>query len=288
MMKVRRKLNFAGKKIQAGLFIIIFLSTLITPGSNQMAIAADTPPIPILPADGTVTTVINYPPLAIPEFKWTSVPDATSYRLQISGDIGFSTVAFEVTTPNTTYTPVNMSSTLFADGDWYWRVRVESPSPSSEYSNPIMFTKNWASDENKPELNRPNDGEMTDFYEQPIFSWSRVSGAAKYRFQIAVTPDSFHQPLYTRDTLAVTHQPVTKPANGLYYWRVIPLDPANHEGTSSEIRKFEIYYGYPDFNQVPIQLSPENNSFPTFTPTFRWTAIKGAETYRLQYTSAPN
>jgi hypothetical protein len=287
MMNESRNLYLIGKKIQAGIFIIIFLSTLLTPGSNQMAIAADTPPIPISPAEGTVTTVVNYPPLAVPEFKWSAVPEATNYRLQVSGDIGFATIALQVTTPNTTYTPVNMSSTLFADGDWYWRVRVESPSPPSEYSDPVMFSKHWASDYTVPQLYYPpNDGTM-DFYEHPVFSWSRVTGAAKYRFQIAVTPDSFNQPIYTRDTLAVTHQPVTKLANGIYYWRVIPLDPASHSGTPSEIRSFTLNYGSTFFNQVPIQISPEDNSTPTFTPTFSWTAIKGAERYRMEYTSDP-
>jgi hypothetical protein len=36
---------------------------------------------------------------------------------------------------------------------------------------------------------------------------------------------------------------------------------------------------------VPTLLSPANGSYPTFTPTFHWTAVEGAEKYQLQYTS---
>ena len=38
-------------------------------------------------------------------------------------------------------------------------------------------------------------------------------------------------------------------------------------------------------NMIPTLICPEDESVPTFTPTFHWTAIKGAEHYRLEYTS---
>jgi hypothetical protein len=108
-------------------------------------------------------------------------------------------------------------------------------------------------------------------------------GAAKYRFQIAESYDGFSTPIYTKDTLSNTHQPSGRLENGTYYWRVIPMDTVDHLGTISDIRSFDVAYGYGDM--IPTQLEPENWSYPTFTPTFRWTAVEGAELYRLEYTS---
>ncbi|MCX7671848.1 MAG: DUF4962 domain-containing protein, partial [Anaerolineae bacterium] len=41
------------------------------------------------------------------------------------------------------------------------------------------------------------------------------------------------------------------------------------------------------YDQPPELLAPANFETPTFTPTFRWKAVTGAQFYRLQYTPAP-
>ncbi len=236
-------------------------------------------PIPLTPADGATTTVVNYPPLGIPDFEWAPVPAATQYRLQLSQDVGFASKQ-EWTTNNTRYTPIDASK--LSDGPWYWRVRVEAPSPPGAYSAIVTFTKQWATAENAPALVSPAEGATLDFYDAPAFSWQPVTGAASYRFQIASSPDGFSAPRYNQITAATAHQPAAKLANGTYYWRVIPLDAASREGTPSVVRRFVAGY-----NRVPVPLEPENNAYPTFTPAFHWTAVRGAEFYRLQYTTDP-
>ncbi|MEJ2711194.1 MAG: hypothetical protein P8074_26540, partial [Anaerolineales bacterium] len=84
-------------------------------------------------------------------------------------------------------------------------------------------------------------------------------------------------------TITTRHQPLAKLDNGTYYWRVIPINPANREGTPSAARMF--VQGY---NQVPALIEPTNGSLPTFTPTFRWTAVSGAQFYRLEYSTDPS
>jgi hypothetical protein len=71
----------------------------------------------------------------------------------------------------------------------------------------------------------------------------------------------------------------------MYYWRVLPLDPAKpgHAGYPSEERSFTAGYNF-----VPTLLAPADNAQPVFTPTFRWTAVRGAQSYILQYTTDPN
>lgn len=234
-------------------------------------------PVLISPKNGATTTVENFPPLGIPEFRWEPVSGATQYRLQISGDIAFTTQIVNITTPNTAYTPID----AIADGTWYWRVRVESPTVS-DWSEIRSFTKQWATDTNRPILLSPADGATVDFYDEPVFSWQPVVGAAKYKFQISSSPDNWSSPVYNATTLATTHQPAAKLANGTYYWRIVPVDAGNRDGTSSEVRPFTANY-----NQIPTLLEPADYAQPTFTPTFRWTAVRGAQFYRLQYSTDP-
>jgi sugar lactone lactonase YvrE len=259
--------------------VVMLSSILISPVSLSPVYALDVPVL-IAPIDGSTTTVVDSPPLGIPEFKWGSVTGATKYRLQVSGDIAFTSTIINITTPNTTYTPTN--SVSFSDVVWYWRVRVEEPSPVGSYSTIWMFTKQWATPANSPGLISPDNGSTIDFYDDPVFSWDPVTGAARYKLQIYSSPGGWSTLDYSATILATTHQPKDKLTRGLYYWRVLPVDPNNRDGTPSEERSFNASYNY-----VPTLLEPDNFANPTFTPTFRWTAVRGARYYHLQYSTDP-
>ena len=263
----------------AALLLVVF-SLLFNPVFATPVYALGTPGL-VSPVNGATTTAADTPPVAVPEFQWTAVATATSYRLQVSSDIAFTTRIVDITTPNTSYTPNTINS--FSDGVWYWRVRAEAPAPVGAYSSTWTFTKQWAAPANLPILTSPVDGATLDFYDQPVFSWGPVTGAARYKLQIYASPGGWATPA-TPDTLtpATTFQPTAKLANGVYYWRVIPIDIGNHTGTPSLERSFTAAYNF-----VPTLLEPANLSNPTFTPTFRWTAVRGAQFYRLQYTTDP-
>jgi len=265
----------------------VLIVSIIAPIPTRTVYALDIPQ-PVYPADYADTTVLTDPPLGIPSFAWTAVEGATNYRLQVDTDIGFTTpIVMDVTTNNNAYTPYQTSH-LLADGEWYWRVRVEAPTPVGDWSPIFRFTKTWATWDNKPSPLAPENDAVLAFFDSPTFSWTPVTGAAKYRFQIAVTADGFSSPTVSIDTLARTIQPKDRLANGIYYWRVVPMDAADHLGTPSEVLSFTLAYGTALLNMVPTLLEPADESSPTFTPTFHWTAVEGAEHYRLEYTSDEN
>lgn len=278
-----------------------FASPLAAYGQSEGQIDTPPPPYPLTPAEGTVITVIDEtpgaptdpqelvdPPLAMPEFSWTEVNGTTNYQLQFSKDIAF-TVKFEIKTPLTHYTPVDLNTLM--DGEWYWRVRVESPVPS-EYSNPVMFFRSWASPSNRPGLIKPANGLVLDSYDTNAFEWTPVVGAASYLLQIAPSIPELDDPANKKNykTITTRYQPLERFVNGTYYWRVTPLDPKDRRGTASEIYVFTQAYGSSTYapHEVPVLIVPENFSTVTFTPTFRWTAVRGAAFYRLQYTTHPN
>src|SRR5512141_2443956 len=99
-------------------------------------------PLLLAPDEDIVATVDNNPPQALPEFHWAPVSGAQTYRLQISPHIGFATTAVNITTANNRDTPSSVA--LLPEGHWYWRVRVETPSPAGDYGEVRAFDKQWA------------------------------------------------------------------------------------------------------------------------------------------------
>lgn len=265
--------------LRLALSLTLLLSIVIS-SAGRNPVRALTAPTLLSPADFSTITDSDTYPTAIPELRWQAVDGATQYRVQISSDIAFTTFAVNLTTPNPFYIS---PSVLLADGTWYWRVRVEAPAPVSEYSNVWRFDKQWASPANQPGLLSPADGATIDFYDDPVFSWTPVRGAAKYKIQFYTSSGGWTTLYHNNTTPYTTYQPVTKFANGAYYWRVVPVDAANHDGTPSLEGFFTQSY-----NPALTLLEPADNSNPVLTPTFRWTAVRGAQFYRLQYSTDPS
>lgn len=262
----------------------VIIVSFITPVSTNKFTVIDIP-IPTYPDNDAVTTSDTDPPIGIPSFSWTSVSAANIYRLQVDNEIDFSQPIYvDITTRNTTFTPQDIGD-IFPDGQWYWRVRVNDPTPVGSWSPVYRFTKTWATPNNKPALITPAAGENLAFFNYPAFSWTPVLGAVRYRFEIASLQSGFDQPILYVDTLSTIYQPNIRLTNGIYYWRVVPYDALDHQGTPSDVQAFTAAYGGQFENLIPNLISPEDESEPTFTPTFKWTAIKGAGNYRLEYTS---
>ena len=170
------------------------------------------------------------PPLAIPEFSWSPVAGATSYRIQFAQNQTF-TNPIEYNTPYNIFTP--LAASQFNDGTWYWHVRVDAP-VAGQFSNPFSFQKTWATSDNAPVLSLPSDAarRLISLTRQPS-PGSRCSEQliTSSRFRLIQT---FGAIAYSQYTLATTVQPPNKLTNGQYYWRVTPIDPANREGTKSD------------------------------------------------------
>src|SRR5690349_7447458 len=137
----------------AAILFVVF-SLLLNPAYTTSVYALSSPGM-VAPSNGVTTTPADTPPLAVPEFQWTAVSGATSYRIQVSNDIAFTTLVVDQTTPNTSYTPT--ATAAIPDGVWYWRVRAEAPATAGAYSSIWTFTKQWADPANAPTLTSPAD-----------------------------------------------------------------------------------------------------------------------------------
>jgi hypothetical protein len=127
-----------------------------------------------------------------------------------------------------------------------------------------------------PTLLNP-DG-LTPVSSNPIFSWTAVTGAAKYRIQISTQAD-FSPLVYNVDTV---NRKATPPADlplGVLYWRVAGTDG------SSGIGPFTDGTFTKEWGNAPVIDSPSNLdtfNFPTEPVLFDWQPLAGAKSYTLE------
>lgn len=99
-----------------------------------------------------------------PEFQWSPVAQATSYRLQLALDHRFASIWRTVTTNANRYVPTD----ALPAGAYWWRVRAEGPNGShSIYSVPRAFTRRWTvfdgGGARAQEVARPDNVGIEDF-----------------------------------------------------------------------------------------------------------------------------
>ena len=265
------------------LILAVFLIMSLAPLSGpRPALAAPPPPDPVWPLDGSATDSISSPPYGVPTFQWTSVAGAKKYQLQVSSTIGFTsgTIRVDVTTPNTISTPT--SNQYLVNGTFYWRVRSWDGTSWGTYNTvPWSFTKTWGV---ASALQQPANGATFQSFTYPVFTWSAVDGAARYKFELSSDP-SFGSyvtgyPVYA---YVPTFTPQAKLGNGTYYWKVTPLDRHGNSDQPSETRSFIL-----SWLQAPTLLSPLSNpsgdpiqALP-MTPRLLWSAVEGADHYSVQ------
>jgi len=137
-----------------------------------------------------------------------------------------------------------------------------------------------------PTLTSPADG-ITTGDTSPTFLWEAVSTASKYKIDIAddsgFTNVIYSYPL-TGDLTTTSHTIGTDLPDGTYYWHVKAIDAADNEGNWSSSRSFVVDTTIPP---PPTLSSPANGSTITdATPTFAWTAVSGATSYTIEYSTS--
>ncbi|MBP1657708.1 MAG: hypothetical protein H6Q31_2309 [Bacteroidetes bacterium] len=207
--------------------------------------------------------------------KWDTTASATTYRLQLSTDAGFGTLAHNDSTITATSKEV---SGLQSTTRYYWRVRGKNTVGVGAFSDAFTFvTAIPAPAAPSPVYPAANavDVEIT-----PTMRWSKVADAVTYRLQMATDSLFVSGIVYNDSTLTDTVKAI--PAlNNLtkYYWRV---NAKNTGGTSaySATRAFTTISAVP---LAPVHISPPNSAVnQQINVVLRWNKSVGAQTYRLQ------
>jgi hypothetical protein len=119
-------------------------------------------------------------------------------------------------------------------------------------------------------------------------SWTAVSdpsGIIGYNWQVS-SSSTFTAVLLQNSTNGATQDSVSGLANGTYFWRVQAVNGAFEQGAWSQPRSFTVTGA----GGAPSLAPPKGYStfHPSEVMTFIWSAVPGAATYVLQYSSDPS
>ena len=148
-----------------------------------------------------------------PILSWSAVTGAAKYRVQVSTELDFTPLVYNVDT-------VNRKATPPADlplGLLYWRVAGTDGSSGIGPFTDGTFTKEWG---NAPVIDAPADGDTFNFPTEPVlFDWQPLAGAKSYTLEID-DDDQFILPstFTTNNTNFTLTEPPT--IDQIFCWRL--------------------------------------------------------------------
>jgi hypothetical protein len=222
----------------------------------------------LLPIRGTTTG-------RSPLFTWEPLTGKQSYFVLVSKDPSFSNLVDYAFTQLPAYSPRSLSKpTTYSDETtlFYWAVLpATNLNGSGAVGNPLAAAaSNFQKQSTPPSQLSPADGSLLT--DQPVFRWTPVEGARRYRFQVGQEP-TFAAPLEDFVTASTSYTPfTTHPADTTLYWRV-RADDENQIGlTWSAVRTFQ--------RKLPTPtLAGDNLTAGDFTPAWTWSSVTGASGY---------
>ena len=205
-----------------------------------------------------------------PTMGWSDVSGATYYQIQVDDSDTFGSPIIDTTTVESYYTP----GTQLPPGNWFWHVRACNDCGCGSWS--VTWDYYILTTPGTPSLLSPGNGSST-CDTTPTMDWSSVSGADYYQIQVDDS-DMFGSPVIDTTTVNSDYTPGTALAPGYWYWHV---RACNDCGCGS----WSVTWGYNILSTptAPTLLSPGNGSSTCdTTPTFDWSTVSGATSYRIQ------
>lgn len=200
------------------------------------------------------------------EFKWESVKDAELYKLQISEDIEFDSIAFE----NITTDISSEFTNLKANQKYYWRVITEKGTQIRESEIREFTTGISIPTELYPTC------ESFDVSLDSSLTWSKIENIDNYQVELSETID-FTTIFATKEVNSNTYTLENLENGTKYYWKV-KANLENKESNWSDACNFTT-----KLSNIS-NFSPECNSFEIdLNVSLSWTDIKGVKTYELQF-----
>ncbi len=136
---------------------------------------------PILnsPANNSIDISIN------PNLIWNEVENATSYSIQVATSVDFSNPIINLN--NILETNYNLSNLSYSTM-YYWRVKAQNATLTSDWSDIWHFTTINETVIEKPVLSQPANNEI-DIPVNPNLTWNEVEGATGYSLQVSKNAD---------------------------------------------------------------------------------------------------
>ncbi|MCJ7552803.1 MAG: T9SS type A sorting domain-containing protein [Ignavibacteriaceae bacterium] len=206
----------------------------------------------------------------IPSLSWSAVAGADKYKLEVNTQYDFAgIIIFDGDT-------VGLSSKqiggLTDNTKYYWRVTaLNNSGNSSDTSSTFDFTTNQSV------LSSVSDG-ATAVSTSPTLSWDKTTGASTYRLEVNTESDFTGTIVFDNAAIADTFQAISGLSNNTtYYWRVTARSNVLLKTNTSTV------YSFTTKLSTTTLILPENNSTDvSLIPTLSWSAVAGADKYKLE------
>ncbi|MHA1622895.1 MAG: hypothetical protein ACTSVO_12240, partial [Candidatus Heimdallarchaeaceae archaeon] len=207
-----------------------------------------------------------------PTFDWNPATGGYNYQIQISRDLFFSLIFLQSTSTNTIYTP----STVFTDGDYWWRVRaIDRAGNEGPWSAIWLISVDTVPPGTPTPLTPADDAYSNDT--TLYLEWTASVGG--YSYQLHVDTDAGFGSLDVDYTSENTNYTTSSLSDGVYYWRVRSIDQAGNIGGWSEVWQFTIDTIAPE--QIPLNLPGNGVTINDPTPQLQWYELGDAVEYQI-------
>jgi hypothetical protein len=233
-----------------------------------------------------------------PQFKWSEVPGADQYQLQLSTSKTFGTLLMTLTSPSA---EVVLSRSLPVNANIYWRVRGRVDGVYQVWSQTYHFKS--PKSPSTPVMVSPSNNAVTKTY-RPKLSWEASSLSTgtsfeMYELQIATDPGFSQLVLQhyisrrTTRSYVVDKDPLNPDAmllkpNTRYFWRVRAFNTLNQVSDWSAVRSIRAVM------LPPVLIDPaQGTSSQSLRPTLIWAPVFEENTpppvsYQLQISLTSN
>ncbi len=229
-----------------------------------------------------VTTPISWPAMPL-LMKWTAVPYAVNYQVEIGTSSSLSTLV---------YGPQDVQGLQFAvpktlsPGTYYWAVRPMNASGQLGARSVVRsFSWKWPSNTSLTETDASPDAT----YEEANFSWTPIAGASSYELQVATNPAYANDSIILDATglLGNSYTPTSfLPNHTTLYWRVRALDANKDAGSWNTGEEFTESFDTATPSILNLHVVDQNgNTVDGDTnddnPIVRWSPVPGASAYNV-------
>lgn len=228
-----------------------------TTANSNVITTLTVPPNPVASA-GTLMTTTTF------QANWSAATSATSYRLDVANDIGFTSILGSYNNLNIPSGTLQAVSGLTAGNTYYYRVRAVNASGTSSNSGTITVLLISPAPVNSASTSITNTGFT--------INWAITNGAASYRLD--VDDDSGFGSMNVNNlTVAGTSSAVSGlAANTTYYYRVRAF---NATGTSANSTTANTKTA----TNAPVASAGTAMTASSFTAN--WASVTGATNYSL-------
>jgi hypothetical protein len=237
-----------------------------------------TTPIPIAPANDDNLQQPGQPPL----LQWSAVQGASSYTVQVDGDVDMIGASSYTTKGTSLVVPVPLTT-----GDWYWTVTASKGAGLTSLPSAIQKFNILPLD--APTITYPVD-DINQTLEDVVLDWTPVPGAETYDIQVSTDANFNNITLDVSGIKSTRYSPATTLNSDQFWWRVRAVDLAGQQTPwTASLNGFQ--RNWPDQPQAVYPKGPNTGSPAAISGSrafYQWTPVQHATEYQLEVSTDIN